>query len=74
MVQQLDLVCDPQTKRHPEGKMTMNDWTKLCVYSTLAAGCTVAAHRSATRLGLPAAAVRIIGVILLSVLSRMTRQ
>lgn len=51
----------------------MNDWTKLCVYSTAAAGCSVAAHRSAARLGLPGAAVGIIGVILLGMLGALAR-
>lgn len=53
--------------------ITMNDWTKMCVYSTVAAGCSVAAHRSAARLGLPAAAVGIIGAVLLSVLGALAR-
>lgn len=48
----------------------MNDLTKLAVYSTAAAGFSVAAHRSAARLGLPAAAVGIVGAILLAALTR----
>lgn len=51
----------------------MNDWTKLWVYSTVATGCSVAAHRSAARLGLPAAAVGIVGVILLGMLGALAR-
>lgn len=48
----------------------MNDLTKLAVYSTAAAGFSVAAHRSAARLGLPAAAVSIIGAVLFAALAR----
>ena len=49
----------------------MNDLTKLAVYSTAAAGFSVAAHRSAARLGLPAAVVAIVGGILFAALARV---
>jgi hypothetical protein len=48
----------------------MNDVAKLAIYSTAAAGFSVAAHRSAARLGLPAAVVAIVGSILFAALAR----
>lgn len=49
-----------------------NESIKLLVLATLAAGFGVAAHRSALRLGLPAAAVPVVGAVGLALLGRIT--
>jgi hypothetical protein len=48
----------------------MNDLTKLVIYSTAAAGLSVTAHRSAARLGLPAAVVSVVGGLIFAALAR----
>lgn len=51
----------------------MNDITKLVVYSTAAASFSLAAHRSASRLGLPSVIVALVGGLALAALARANR-
>lgn len=51
----------------------MDDVWKLLIFAGLAAACGIAAKRSAVRLGLPAAAVPVVGALSYGAWARFAR-